>query len=82
MLGNNSLDLCRHFFDLYMGQDLNAEVVIFLKLALDNVVAFIEGSNNILVENLIAQQLQKVESADGIVALRFWGFQATALSVQ
>ena len=54
MFGNNGFDLCRHFFDLCVCQVLNAEVIIFLKLILDNVVATVEGGNNILVKNLIA----------------------------
>ena len=54
VFGHDSFDLRCHFLDLRMGQGLNAEVVIFLKLILDNVTATVEGGNNILVKNLIA----------------------------
>ena len=75
MLVGNGLHLCGHFFDLRMGQGLNAEVVIFLKLVLDNVMATVESGNNILVKNLIARQLQKIKCADCIVALVFMCFK-------
>ncbi len=42
----NGLHLCGHFFDLRMGQGLNAEVVIFLKLVLHEVVAAVNLCDN------------------------------------
>ena len=55
VFGNNGFDLSRHFLYLRMGQGLDAEVVILLKLILDNVMSFIKSGNNILVKNLIAR---------------------------
>ena len=46
MLVGNGLHLCGHFFDLRMGQGLNAEVVIFLKLVLHEVVAAVNLCDN------------------------------------
>lgn len=63
VLCHDLLDLLFHLLHLCMSEGLNAEVVILLKLVLDNIVAFIEGGDNILVENLVAGQLQKVKSA-------------------
>ncbi|CDE58383.1 unknown [Prevotella sp. CAG:873] len=67
--------MCGHFLDLRMGQGLNAEVVIFLKLVLHEVVAAVNLRDNVLIHYLIARQLQKVNSADCIVALVFGRFK-------
>ena len=64
-----------HFLDLRVCQGLNAEVVILLKLIFHEVVAPVNLCDYVLIHNLIARQLQKVKSADGIVALAFERFK-------
>lgn len=54
MLVGNGLHLCGHFFDLRMGQGLNAEVVILLNLINDKVCLGRRIGNKITVHNLIA----------------------------
>ena len=75
MLGNNGLDLCRHFFDLCVCQGFNSEVVILLELVVHDIVAAVNLRDYVSIHNLIARQLQKVKSADGIVALVFGRFK-------
>ena len=54
MHSNNGFDLCQHFFDLCVCEDLNAEV-IFLKFMVHNLVAVaVNMRDNILIHNLIA----------------------------
>ena len=78
VFGHDSFHLRGHFFDLRMGQGLNAEVVIFLKLIVQHIVAAVNLRDYVSVHNLIARQLQKVKSADGIVALVFGRFKPLA----
>ena len=75
VLGHDSLDLLLHFLDLRTGEVGDAEVVILLKLVVHEVVAAVNLRDYVVVHNLIARQLQKVECADGIVALRFRRFE-------
>lgn len=41
-------------------QGLNSEVVIPLKLILNNIMALIEDGDNILVKNLVAREFQRI----------------------
>ena len=75
MLVGDGRHLRGHFLDLRVGQGLNAEVVIFLKLVLHDIVAAVNLRDYVFIHNLIARQLQKVKSADGIVALAFGRFK-------
>ena len=67
----NGCYLRGHFLDLRVGQGLNSEVVILMKLIFDKFGFTQRIGNKITVHNLIARQLQKVKSADSIVALVF-----------
>ena len=71
MLGHNLFYLCRHFLDLDMGESLNAEIVVFLKLILHHIVAAVKLSNDVAIHDLIAGEFQQIECAYRVVALRF-----------
>lgn len=75
MFSHDCFHLRGHFLDLGVRESLNAEIVIFLKLILHHIVAAVNLRDYVAVQNLIARQLQKVESADGIVALGFGRFK-------
>lgn len=78
VFGHDSFHLRGHFLDLRMGQGLYAEVVILLKLIVHHIVAAVNLRDYVSIHNLIAGQLQKVKSADGVVALAFGRFKPLA----
>ena len=64
-----------HLLHLFVSQGLKSEVEILLQLVLHEVVAVVNLRDYVSIYNQIARQLQKVKSADGIVALRFRRFK-------
>ena len=57
---DDGIALLLHSLDYNVGQLLNPEVVIHLKLILYDVVATVKVGNDIRVENFVARQFQKV----------------------
>ena len=69
VFGYDHIDLLLHLLDLRVSEGLNTEVVVFLDLIIHKVVAAVKLSNDVAIHNLIAAELQQIESTNGVISL-------------